>query len=71
LHKGEPPVKVGGFTTPVLHQRTLRRSLGVVGVLIFRRVCFEGVFHCSSGCISHARYDVGVSVEGDRYVGVS
>jgi hypothetical protein len=34
-------------------------------------VYFEGVFHGAGGRVSHARYYVGVGVEGDGYVGVS
>jgi hypothetical protein len=68
--KGKPPVGAGGFTTPIIHQR-YAVTLSVFGILHFRVVYFEGVFHGAGGCVSHTRYHVRVGIEGDGYVGVS
>jgi hypothetical protein len=71
VHKEEPPVRFGASLHQIYTNGALRCALGVFGILLFRRVCFEGILHSAGGCVSHAQHDVGVGIEGERYVGVS
>src|SRR5919112_315114 len=68
--KGKPPALSGGFTTPIIHQRSAVTP-SVFGFLHLRVVYSEGVFHGAGDCVSHARYHVRVGIEGDGYGGVS